>query len=311
MQGMPSAPVSAPASASDGAPNALAAAIARHAPDDGIHASAIAGVSLIRAAAPTMPMPAVYTPTLCLVAQGSKEAILGRTAYRYDPAHDLIASVDLPVMGAVVKASAAQPYLCLQLRLDTAVLAELALAHPAWPAPAEAAQPAGLSLHRTTPALWDTAIRLVNLLDAPADIPALAPLVIREMLYRLLTGPHASLVRQMAQADSRLNQISRAIVWMRTHFREPCRIEDAAAVAGMSRSSFHHHFKAVTQLSPIAFRTRLRMQEACRLMLGEALDAAQAGFRVGYDSPSQFSRDYTRLFGMPPARHASQLRASR
>jgi AraC-like DNA-binding protein len=168
----------------------------------------------------------------------------------------------------------------------------------------------GLSLGRSTPALLDAAARLVGLLDTPADIAALAPLARREIFYRLLTGPDGAIVRHMAQSDSRLNQIARAIVWIRAHFREMCRIEDAADVAGMSRSTFHSHFKAVTTMSPIAFRTQLRMQEARRLMVGDAMDAASAGFCVGYGSPSQFSRDYLRMFGQPPARDAIRLRAA-
>ncbi|WP_027350828.1 AraC family transcriptional regulator [Halotalea alkalilenta] len=281
--------------------------IGRHAPADGSHETPMPGVKLLRASSPTMPMPVIYAPTLCLIAQGTKQAALGETTYRYDPAHFLVASVELPVMGSVIEASSSHPYLSLQLDLDSAELSDLAIRYPA-SAGEEVTSPAGLTLNRTTPALLDAAIRLVGLLDAPHDIDALAPLTIREILYRLLTGPDSSVVRHMAQADSRLNQIARAIVWIRAHFRGPCRIEHAAEVAGMSRSTFHLHFKAVTTMSPIEFRTQLRMQEARRLMVSDAADAASAGFQVGYESPSQFSRDYARIFGMPPARHASQTR---
>ncbi|ANF59587.1 AraC family transcriptional regulator [Halotalea alkalilenta] len=281
--------------------------IGRHAPADGSHETPMPGVKLLRASSPTMPMPVIYAPTLCLIAQGTKQANLGATTYRYDPAYFLVASVELPVMGSVIEASASHPYLSLQLDLDSAELSDLAIRYSA-SAKDEATSPAGLTLNRTTPALLDAAIRLVGLLDTPHDIDALAPLTIREILYRLLTGPDNSVVRHMAQADSRLNQIARAIVWIRAHFRGPCRIEHAAEVAGMSRSTFHLHFKAVTTMSPIEFRTQLRMQEARRLMVSDAADAASAGFQVGYESPSQFSRDYARIFGMPPARHASQTR---
>lgn len=281
--------------------------ISRHAPTDGIHASAISGLALIRSASPTMPIPVIYRPTLCLVAQGTKQASLGTTAYRYDPAHHLVASVELPVMGSVIEASVSHPYLSLQLDLDASELSDLALRYPA-SARDGTPTPTGLTLNQTPPALLDAAIRLVSLLDTPQDIPALAPLTLREVRYRLLTGPGSGVIRQMAQADSRLNHIARAIIWIRTHFREACRIEQAADIAGMSRSTFHLHFKAVTTMSPIAFRTQLRMQEARRLMVSEAVDAASAGFQVGYESPSQFSRDYVRLFGTPPAKHAGQLR---
>lgn len=264
----------------------------------------------MRSATTTTPMPVVYQPTLCLVAQGRKQAVLGQTAYVYDANKYLIASVDLPVMGSVIEASAERPYLCLRLDLDMTVLSDLALHHPAPGAAGESDAPgAGMVLNETTPALLDAALRLAALLDTPADIDALAPLFTREILYRLLTGPGNRVVRQMAKANSRLSQIARAIVWIRTHYEQECRIDDIADVAGMSRSAFHAHFKSVTSMSPLAFRTQLRMQEARRLMVAEGIDAASAGFRVGYESPSQFSRDYSRLFGASPGRDASRLRS--
>lgn len=285
----------------------LADIIARHAPGDGIYDTAIPGASLLRASAPTMPMPVLYEPTLCLVAQGRKQAVLGTATYVYDAAKYLVASVNLPVTGSVIEASDARPYLCLRLDLDTAELSELALRHPVKEDSSDLPS-AGISLGETTPELLDAAARLAGLLDQPADIEAIAPLVTREILYRLLTGPGNRAVRQMAQANSRLNQIVKAIAWLRAHYTEACRIDDVADIAGMSRSSFHANFKAVTALSPLEFRTQLRMQEARRLMVAEGMEAATAGFQVGYESPSQFSRDYVRIFGMPPARDASRLR---
>lgn len=287
----------------------FADAIARHAPHDGTFESALPGVKLIRASAPTMPMPVIYEPTVCFVAQGRKRAMLGTTAYNYDPANHLIASVGLPVMGRVTQASEALPYLSVQLDLDAPLLSELAIRHP--PAPgAPIAFPTGLTLNETSLQLIEAVTRLVCLLDTPADIAGLAPLTIREILYRLLTGPGGGVIRHMAQADSRLNQIARAILWIRAHFTESCRIEDAADLAGMSRSTFHLHFKAITGMSPLEYRTQLRMQEARRLMVANAMDAASAGFEVGYDSPSHFSRDYSRIFGAPPAKDAIRLRAA-
>lgn len=284
----------------------LVSVLSRHTPADGTFVTPLPGVKLVRASEPTVPMPVVYEPTLCLVAQGAKQASLGSKTYRYDPARFLIASVELPVMGSVVAASQQAPYLCLQLDIDVAVLSDLVIRYPAAKQPVAVAT--GLTLDRTTPELLDAATRLVSLLDTPKDIEALAPLAMREILYRLLTGPGGSAIRHMAQADSRLNQIAKAVIWIRNHFNEACRIEDAAEVAGMSRSTFHQHFKAITALSPIEFRNQLRLQEARRLMLSDAMDAATAGFSVGYDSPSQFSRDYARVFGMPPARDANRLR---
>lgn len=280
-------------------------AIARHAPEDGTFACAIPGLKLIRCSAPTLPMPVVYEPTACFVAQGRKRATLGASVFHYDPSSYLVASVGLPVMGTVIEASADQPYMSIQLDLDAAELQELALNYPR---AADSVPAAGLTLNRMTPGLVDAATRLVALLDAPDDIAALAPLAMREILYRLLTGPNGGAIHAMTQADSRHSQIARAILWIRAHFKDGWRIDDLAGIAGMSRSAFHEHFKAMTAMSPLEFRTQLRMQEARRLMVSDGLDAANAGYHVGYDSPSQFSRDYSRLFGAPPARDASRLR---
>ena len=281
-------------------------ALARHAPHDGSFASAIAGVKLIRCSTPTLPMPVIYEPTVCFVAQGRKRATLGESVFHYDPAHYLVASVGLPVMGSVIEASRAHPYLSLQLDLDPSTLAELALKFPP-PVTGNIAAP-GLTLAQMTPPLLDAATRLVSLLDTPDDAEALAPLAMREILYRLLAGPCGAVIRAMTQADSRQGQIARAIVWIRSNFTQVCRIDEVARIAGMSRSSFHEHFKAVTAMSPLEFRTQLRMQESRRLMVSDALDAATAGYNVGYDSPSQFSRDYSRIFGLPPAQDARRLR---
>lgn len=281
--------------------------ITRHAPRDGTFECRLPGVKLIRCSHPTLPMPVIYEPTLCLVAQGRKQAVLGQSAFIYDKSRYLIASVDLPVMGSVIEASAEEPYLCMQLDLDTVELAELAIRYPS-KSPGKSRPPAGLLLNETNAGVLDAAARLLGLLDTPDDIDAIAPLALREILYRLLTGPGGDVVRHMAQAGTHLHQIARAIVWIRSHFREACPIEAAAEIAGMSRSTFHAHFKAITLMSPLEFRAELRLQEARRLMLSEGLNAASAGFQVGYSSPSQFSREYVRVFGMPPSKHANLLR---
>lgn len=281
----------------------------RHAKDDGLYRTLLPGVSLARSGKPTMPMPVVYAPTLCLVAQGRKQVMLGTRTYAYNPATCLVASVDLPVMGSVIEASQSAPYLCLVLDLDMAILSDLALRYPARQDEDDLPS-AGIALNATSPELLDTAVRLVGLLDTPADIDVLAPLVVREMLYRLLTGSGSGIVRQMARADSRLNQIARSIAWLRKHYCEACRIDSMADMASMSRSTFHAHFKAVTSISPLEFRSQLRLQEARLLMVTEAVDAASAGYRVGYESPSQFSRDYARMFGLSPARDALRLRSA-
>ncbi|XOK14358.1 AraC family transcriptional regulator [Agrobacterium tumefaciens] len=287
----------------------IEATIARHAPHDGTFETQLPGLKLIRCSETTLPMPVVYEPTLCLVAQGRKQAILGQTSFVYDPSSYLVASVDLPVMGSVIEASKDKPYLSMQLDLDTVELADLAIRYPSEQhAPING--PIGLLLNKVDEGIIDAASRLLALLDTPRDIDALSPLAKREILYRLITGVGGAAVRQIVQAGAHVNQIARSIVWIRKHFRETCSVEAGAEVAGMSRSTFHAHFKAVTNMSPLEFRTQLRLQEARRLMLSEGLDAATAGFQVGYASPSQFSREYGRVFGMSPAKHANALRQS-
>ena len=278
----------------------------RHIPQEGIYPTALPGLALARSDSPTLPMPVVYEPTLCLIAQGRKRVLLGADAYVYDASHYLVASLGVPLVGMVIEASQAQPYLCLVLDLDITLLSELALR---FPAPASGPD-AAVSVNAISPDLLDAVTRLTALLDHPADIAALAPLIQQEILYRLLMAPGHNAVRQMATADSRLRQIGKAISWLRAHYREPWRIEQLADIAGMSRSTFHLHFKAVTGLSPLEFRGHLRLQEARRVMVAEALNAAAAGYRVGYESASQFSRDYTQLFGVPPAQDAQRLRAT-
>ncbi|WP_425645323.1 AraC family transcriptional regulator N-terminal domain-containing protein [Agrobacterium leguminum] len=288
-------------------PLRLTELMARHVTENGLHRCALPGVTLIRASSPTLPIPAIYEPTLCLIAQGRKQVQLGPTRLVYDPSSYLLASVGVPVMGAVIEASIENPYLCIQIDLDIRAIGELALRFPRASSEPKS-DTFGLSLHQTTPALLDAMIRLVALLDTPDDIEALAPLILREIFYRLLISTAGPTVRQFVQCDSRLSQIARAIGWIRENFRSACPIDQAASIAGMSRSGFHEHFKDVTGMSPLTFRTQLRMQEAQHLMVNAAMDAADAGFAVGYGSPSQFSRDYVRLFGCPPARHADQLR---
>lgn len=283
-------------------------AIARHTPSDGTFSTPLPGVRLIRCSSPTLPMPVIYEPTLCFVAQGRKRAVLGDTVLHYDPASFLVATVGLPVTGTVIEATLPQPYLSVQLDLDRPELGELALKHGRAPASTEVTQ--GLRLGEMSGPLLTAVTRLIELLDTPEDVEALGPLAMQELLYRLLTGPMGPTILAITQADSRQSQIARAIVWIRAHFREPFRIDDVADLAGMSRSTFHEHFKAVTAMSPLEFRNQLRMQEARRLMVSDGLDAARAGFSVGYESPSQFSRDYSRVFGRAPAQDARRLRVN-
>ena len=285
----------------------LAACIRRHTPDEGIASAAVRRLWLIRADQPTTPVPAVYEASICLIAQGAKRVSLGEQSVIYDAARYLVVTVDLPLVGHVTQASASAPYLCCKIDFDMAALADLVLAEK------RVAAYGGLPMLAVYPIdddLVDAACRLVRLLDRPESIPVLAPLIEREILYRLLQGPHGPLLRQIAAADSRLGQVSRAIQRIRRGYAEQLRIDEIAETAGMSASSLHAHFKAVTRMTPLEYLKQIRLQEARRLMLTEGASAGSAAFAVGYESPSQFSREYHRLFGAPPRRDIERLQAA-
>jgi AraC-like DNA-binding protein len=285
----------------------LASATDRQAPADGLHQTPIPALAFYRASAPTEHIASMYEPCLCIIAQGAKEVLLGGEAYRYDPAHSLVVSVGLPVVSRVVEASPDRPCLAVRMTLDPAMVGELLADDVVAPSPGPPVR--GLGVAPAGPQLLDAVNRLVALLDAPRDIGPLAPLVLREITYRVLTGPHGSWLRQVAMAGAPAQRIARAIRWLKKHFAEPIRVETLARQVRMSPSAFHLHFRAVTALSPLQYQKRLRLQEARRLMLGDGLDAAEAAFRVGYESPSQFSREYRRMFGAPPRRDVSALKA--
>jgi AraC-like DNA-binding protein len=287
----------------------LAELIDRYSKDDGIHATAIPRLSLIRSARPTEPLHALHEPALCIVAQGRKLVMLADTVFEYDPAKYLVVSVDVPIIGQVIEASSAAPYLCLRLDLNPVVLGALILEAGMTRAAAEQPGPS-LMLSSVTPELLDATIRLLRLLGHPRDIPVLAPLAEREILYRLLLSEQAPRLQQIAVADSRLQQINRAISWIKSNYNKPFRIETIAGEARMSPSALHEHFKAVTAMSPLQYQKQLRLQEARRLIFSQAMDAASASHEVGYESPSQFSREYRRLFGAPPLQDIARLRAS-
>lgn len=292
----------------------LADLIARNTKGDGVHPTAITRVHLIRSSRPTEPLHALHQPALCIVAQGRKQVMLGETVYVYDRSQYLVVSVDLPIVGQILEADATRPYLCLRLDLDPAMLATLLMEIGSMEPKSRnggSDQPpgSGLALSVVTPELLDAANRLLRLLTTPRDIPILAPMVEREILYRLLSSEQAARLRQIARADSKLHQISRAISWIKRHYTEPFSIEAVAAEARMSPSALHYHFKAVTTMSPLQYQKQLRLQGARRMILSQAVDAATAGYRVGYESPSQFSREYSRLFGAPPMRDIARLKA--
>lgn len=285
----------------------LAVLIARHIRTTGMASTPVAGLSLFRADEPTVPLPAVYDASLCLIAQGAKRVSLGDQSLIYDAAHYLLVSVDLPLVGRVIEATGSSPYLCCKIDIDQGVLSDVILAQGGR-APKADLPP--LAVYRGDDDLIDAASRLMRLLDRPDDIPALAPLIRREILYRLLIGPHGAALRYMAVAGSHLNQVSRAIAEIRAGFDQQLRVGDIAAAAGMSQSSLHEHFKAVTRMTPLGYQKQLRLQEARRLMLSDGVSAGSAGFAVGYESASQFNREYARLFGAPPRRDIERLQVS-
>ncbi|WP_159713243.1 AraC family transcriptional regulator [Geminicoccus flavidas] len=285
----------------------LAGLIGRHVAGEGIHPCTIPRLALIRSRQRTEPVHVVYQPSLCVVAQGAKQVILGERVLRYAPGQFLVVSVDLPIVGQVIQAEPDRPYLALQLHLEPAMLAALLLELGPGPSPAPDPGP-GLLLSMLDADLLGALVRLLRLLDQPADISVLAPLIEQEILYRLLRGEQTAMLRQIAVVESRLQQVNRAISWIKRNFTAPFSIEAVAREARMSPSALHQHFKAVTAMSPLQYQKQLRLQEARRLLLAQARDAADVGHEVGYDSPSQFSREYRRLFGAPPARDITRLR---
>lgn len=283
----------------------LRALAMRHSPDPRT-ATVIPRVTLINSPTTTVPGPALYEPIFCVAIQGRKQLTVGEKQLFYDPANFLLVSVGLPVTAGIVEASPDSPYLAISLRLDAATIAAMLLEIPH----AGDEEAAAIAVGPMTDALLGPIVRLARLLDHPEDIPLLAPLAERELLYRLIRGPQGAQLRQIALADSRLSRISRAIDWIRRRYQEPFRIEIVAEVAGMSPSSFHRHFKAATAMSPLQYQKQIRLQEARRLLIAEPISAGNVAFAVGYESPSQFSREYARQFGMPPARDAARLRGA-
>jgi len=286
----------------------LADAIARYTETDGIQDTHIPRLTLVKWSRTGEPIHMLQRPAVCIIAQGRKQVMSGDQVLTYGPDAYLVAALDVPITGMVTQAETNAPYLCFCLYLDPAILSEVVLTLPNR---AEAISGSGsaLSLHDITPELADCATRMVTLLGDEHAAPMLWPLAERELLYRLLTGPQGQQMLAIASPDSPMGQIGRVVGWLKQHFNEPFSAGHLASKAGMSLSSFHQHFKAITAMSPLQYQKQLRLQEARRLMLSSHIDSADAGFRVGYDSPSQFSREYSRLFGAPPVRDMGRLRA--
>ena len=286
---------------------ALGKSIARWTENGELFTTAIPGLSLFRRDEPTEPISGMYEPSICLVAHGAKRLLLADDAFVYDTRHYLITSVHLPTVVQIVEASREKPYLGLKLKLDQREMSQL-MADSNLPPPRTQQSNRCMATGEVTLPLLTAFQRLIDLLAEQQDIPILAPVIQREIIYRLLVGDQGERLRQIASAGSQSHQIARAIDWLKGNFTQPLSIDDLAAQARMSASTFHHHFRSMTALSPLQFQKKLRLQEARRLMLSERLDAANAAFQVGYESPSQFSREYNRLFGAPPLRDITKLR---
>jgi AraC-like DNA-binding protein len=283
--------------------------IASAVPEDGT-VQPLKGLYLSRVSLPPQPLHGVLEPSLCVIAQGSKEVLLGDSRYRYDPAHYLLASVELPTISRVLEASKEQPYLSLRLELPPTLVGSVLVeaGHSSPPSPPRHADVRAMDVSRLDENLLDAVVRLVRLLDSPAEARVLMPLITREIIYRLLAGEQGARLRHLAILGGYTPDIATAVERLRQDFDQPLRIEQIAQELGMSVSGFHHHFKAVTAMSPLQFQKRLRLQEARRLMLGEDLEAANAASRVGYYDASQFNREYKSLFGIPPMRDIQRLR---
>jgi len=285
----------------------LSARVARFAPFDGIHQTPLPALALGRGSVPTACMPTVYQPCLGIVVQGRKRAILNDEVFTYDALNYLVVSVTLPGMGYVLEATPEHPYLSLRLNLDLEEIGRLVL-ELGDRGPATSSGDRGLFVARLDEPLLDAVLRMVKLLDTPEDIAVLAPVVQREIYYRLLRGELGYRLVDLAQSEGGNHRVVRAIEWLKQHYAAPLRIEELADGVHMSPSALHHRFKAVTAMSPLQYQKHLRLHEARRLMFAEGIECAMAAHRVGYESSSQFSREYRRLFGSPPRLEIARLR---
>jgi len=281
--------------------------IARLVPDDGT-IEPLPGLLINRSTKPVEWGGTLTKPAFCFVAQGNKQALVGDELYRYDPDHYLLFTVDLPVAFEVPEAAEHHPFLGIRLDLDPSIVASVAM-DSGITFKTKGVATKAINVSSVDADLLDAVLRLIRLLERPEEARVLGPLVIREIVYRLLVGGQGSRLAHLLAVEGDTRRISKAIGHLREHFDEQLKMEEIAGQLGMSVSGFHHHFKSVTSMSPLQFQKKLRLQEARRLMLGEDLDAASAGYRVGYDDPSHFSREYKKQFGAPPQRDISRLRA--
>jgi len=282
--------------------------MARAIPQDGT-LEVFPGFFLGRSSQPTERAHSVFNPAFCVIAQGSKQVLLGDEVFRYDPGHYLISTVDLPIVSQVVEASKERPYLSFRLNLESSLVASVMM-ESGIEIKRDDANVKAMDVSSIDADMLDAVVRLARLLDTPDEIQVLAPLITREIVYRLSRGEQGARLSHLLASGGATRRISKAVEQLRENIDRPIKIENIARELGMSVSGFHHHFKSVTAMSPLQFQKQIRLQEARRLMLGEDLDAASAGFRVGYEDPSYFSREYKKLFGAPPQRDIARLRSN-
>lgn len=287
----------------------LAEQIVRHLPEPGDHVSAVPGLSFYRRDEACPPIAALFEPSLSLMVQGRKKVVIGSETYEYDAGRFLLTSVELPTVTQILDGSEAYPVLSMLLKLDLGLVREVAGEMDLHRVPAQAGG-SGIAVGWVTADLLEPVTRLTSLADRPHDIPIVAPLASREVVYRLLTGPAGGQLRKIATLGTRGSRIATVIAWLREHHAEPVRVEALARMAGMGVSTFHQHFSAITRLSPLQYQKQIRLHEARRLLLTDASDASTAAFRVGYESVTQFNREYRRAFGNPPMRDVARLRGS-
>jgi AraC-like DNA-binding protein len=268
----------------------------------------VPGLTLYRRTAPTAPWSGTYEPSVALVVQGRKRVELGRTTFYYDPSKFLLTSLDLPVVSQVVEASEEFPYLCLRLKLEMPMVRELLSREEIHLAEALSDHPA-MTTAETTAEFLDAFSRLIDLLNTPEDIPFLSPLIQREIVYRILRSAEGQHLRRIATLGDQSHRTAKVIAWIRANFARPLRVEDLAEIAGMGVSTLHHHFRVLTSMSPLQYQKQLRLHAARQRMLMDGLDAASTAFEVGYESASQFNREYNRFFGQPPMRDVRSLRS--
>jgi AraC-like DNA-binding protein len=289
--------------------NSLAYAVGKFAQTDGDYTTAISALTLHRRSAPTEPLHCVYSLGLGVIAQGAKQVMLGDEVTNYSPGRSMLTTIDLPVVSHVTQASVRKPFLGLLLTLDLRQIVQMA-SDLDLPQPPKERAFRPVSIERLDEALLDALVRLVELLEEPALVPQVAPLIQQEITIRLLTGRYGPQLQHLIAVGSPSQQIARAVAWLKQNFTHVLHVDELAARTHMSPSTFRQHFRAITGMSPLQFQKQLRLQEARQLMLNQSLDAGNAGGRVGYESASQFSREYSRLFGAPPQRDIKRMRLS-